>query len=272
MEVLPLVADAEGNHDSGWCTYVYEHAQAPELELLCGGINSKTPKAGAVWRQGNLLHFGFQQSPAEMNESGRALLVNAIAYISRFTEDRPIIHTPSGFFPGAQRIFDRGAIDRLTRNTERDLSVLKYYTSEVLYEKLQGLSRDELSAWYGEHQPWIHADGSGKLSIDEEARSFGPGPATADFLPRAIQALREGGARAEQAGRLLERYVPDGPARRDNAEEWAVWHAENRPYLFFSDTGGYRWYIDTLAKARQVPTADLRGPTRATRPPLANND
>ena len=33
------------------------------------------------WRQGNLLHFGFEQSPAELNQNGRALLVNAIVYI-----------------------------------------------------------------------------------------------------------------------------------------------------------------------------------------------
>jgi hypothetical protein len=29
--------------------------------------------------------------------------------------------------------------------------------------------------------------------------------------------------------------------------------------------GGYRWYLDPLAKARGVPTARLRGPMRASR-------
>jgi hypothetical protein len=207
-----------------------------------------------------------------MNETGRALLVNAIAYISRFTDDRPIIRTPSPFVPGAKRIFDRGAIGRMAENAERDLALLKYYASETLYEQLQDHSRAELSAWFRENEPWIHADESGKLALDEEARSFGPGPATAEFLARAISALRQGGDRAELAGRLLERHVPAGPANRRSADDWAAWRAENEPYLFFSDTGGYRWHVDPLAKARGVPTADLRGAARATRAPVRAGD
>ena len=45
-------------------------ADAPEIEVFCGGINSKTATAAALWRQGNLLHYGFDLSPDEMNESG----------------------------------------------------------------------------------------------------------------------------------------------------------------------------------------------------------
>ena len=40
---------------------------------------------------------------------------------------------------------------------------------------------------------------------------------------------------------------------------------ENRPYLFFSDQGDYRWYVDTLARKRGIPSQDLRGPARASR-------
>jgi hypothetical protein len=61
VEILPLVDDLERNYRSGWCTYAYEHEQAPELEVMCGGVNTKTPRAAALWRQGNLLHFGFEQ-------------------------------------------------------------------------------------------------------------------------------------------------------------------------------------------------------------------
>ncbi|HUG93852.1 MAG TPA: hypothetical protein VML55_23690 [Planctomycetaceae bacterium] len=268
VEVLPLVAEIGKSYDSGWCTYVFEHAQAPELEVLCGGVNSKTPRAGAIWRQGNLLHFGFEQTPRQMNETGRNLLVNSIAYIARFTDDRPIVRTPSVFFAGGKRIWDRGAIARLVNSPGRDLSLLKYYTSPALYEESQDRSREELGAWFRENEPWIHADESGKLALDEEARSFETGPATVEFLRRAVEALRDEGERAALARRLLDRYVPEGPADRDRAEDWAAWYAENRPYLFFSDTGGYRWYVDPLARARSVPTDELRGAARATREPL----
>ena len=101
--MLPLVDNirryetAINDYKRGWCTYYYEFADVPDVELFCGGVNEKTPRASALWRQGNLLHFGFEQSPAEMNATGRAMLANAIAYISRFTEDRPIDVTPSVF-------------------------------------------------------------------------------------------------------------------------------------------------------------------------------
>ena len=97
VDVLPLARDAARPRRPGWCTYTYEHEQAPELEILCGGVNSKTPRAGAVWRQGHLLHFGFDLAPSELTDAGRALLVNSIAYVARFTEDRPIVRTPSVF-------------------------------------------------------------------------------------------------------------------------------------------------------------------------------
>ena len=70
-----------------------------------------------VWEPGKipsrfdlLLHFGFEQSPAEMNEAGQRLLLNSIAYISRFTEDRPIAVTPSVF--AGSVAFPRAYLDR----------------------------------------------------------------------------------------------------------------------------------------------------------------
>jgi hypothetical protein len=82
---------------AGWCTYPDGFEENPDIEVFCGGENEKMASAAACWRQGHLLHFGFEQSPAEMNEAGQRLLLNAIAYISRFTEDRPIAVTPSVF-------------------------------------------------------------------------------------------------------------------------------------------------------------------------------
>jgi hypothetical protein len=270
IDILPLVADAKGRHDSGWCTYVYEHAQAPELEVCCGGINSKNPKAGAIWRQGNLLHFGFEQSPAEMNETGQSLLVNAIAYISRFTEDRPIIQTPSAFAPEGNRIFDRDVIGRLVQNKSRDLKdYLKWIASDDLYKVLKGKSRDELGEWFRENRPWIGLGEKGGLMLDEEARDFGTSPVEPAFFDKALRALGETGDRGDLARKLLGRYAPDGPGEKAARREWTAWHAENRAYLFFTDTGGYRWYVDPLAKARKIPTEKLRGSDRASRPAIA---
>lgn len=269
IEVLPLVTDTARRYPDGWCTYVHEHMQAPELEICCGGINGKTPKAGALWRQGNLFHFGFEQSPAELNELGRTLLVNSIAYISRFTEDRPITETPSPFVAPRKRIFDRDALLRLVNDKSRDLKeYLRIYVSPELYKTLNGLSREDLGKWFQENRGWICANDTGSLMLDEEARTFGVSPADPKFFDRAIEKLRESGDRADLARGLLRRYAPQGPVETGTPEQWAAWQIENRPYLFFSDAGGYRWYLDPLAKVRKIPTEKLRGADRATRPPI----
>jgi hypothetical protein len=58
IDVLPLVRNLTTAFHPGWCTYA-DALDSPETEILCGGINHKTPTAAAIWRQGHLLHFGF---------------------------------------------------------------------------------------------------------------------------------------------------------------------------------------------------------------------
>jgi hypothetical protein len=98
--------------------------------------------------------------------------------------------------------------------------------------------------------------------VDAEARSLGTPFDAADFIPRTIRALR-----ADETGTtaalLLDRYVDCGPGGKAGVEAWEKWWQENSPYVFYSELGCYRWYIDPLAKKRGIPTKDLRGPARA---------
>ena len=71
IKVLPLAVEEKSGRTPGWCTYTRDMDEAPEIEVFCGGINSKTATAAGLWRQGNLLHYGFDLSPDEMNESGK---------------------------------------------------------------------------------------------------------------------------------------------------------------------------------------------------------
>ena len=74
VKVLPLQDGPMGY--PGWCSYAGQ-LQSPDVEILCGGTNPKQSTAAGIWRQGHLMHFGFEPSPEEMNENGRALLCNA---------------------------------------------------------------------------------------------------------------------------------------------------------------------------------------------------
>lgn len=265
MEVLPLI-DGIKNYDRavednapGWATHYYEFADMPEVELFCGGINSQTPRSAALWRQGNLLHFGFEQSPAQLNETGRALLVNAIAYISRFTEDQPIDITPSVFARERVGISRRRAKAYFTDPQVR----FQWATNALAPSVLAAVDlkdRAAATAWYETNRQWLHPAQGNLLAVDQEARALGTPFDAPDFLPRTIAALRE---KKEQAGILLDRYVAGGPDAGASVVVWEKWWQENSPYVFYSELGGYKWYVDPLARKRGVPTKELRGPARA---------
>src|SRR5262245_47582165 len=66
VDLLPLV-DGDADHGTpGWCTGRFGR-DGPEFETMCGGVNTKQSTHAAVWRQGNLLHFGFEPAPSRLN-------------------------------------------------------------------------------------------------------------------------------------------------------------------------------------------------------------
>lgn len=283
ISVLPLVDNITNfhtvinNYQRGWATHYYEFADMPEVEVFSGGINEQTPRSAAFWRQGNLLHFGFEQSPAEMNETGRAMLVNAITYISRFTEDRPIDVTPSVF--GQEKIAvsrnrAKGYFTNYPREVTNVFSAATLATFdwqnaikpkagfELLVARDDKKNAPNATEWFESARPWLHPNAGNFLEIDTEAKSLGVPFDAPDFLPKTIAALRDEKTKST-ASVLLTRYVFQPFGTNTSADKWEKWWQENSPYLFYSELGGYRWYIDPLAKKRGIPTKDLRGALRA---------
>ncbi|GAA4454498.1 hypothetical protein [Novipirellula rosea] len=260
IDVIPLVDDHEKHWRAGWCTYSTAFEVFPEVEFFCGGVNHKTPTAAAIWRQGNLMHFGFQQSPVELNDVGDKMLLNAIAYISHFSQDRPIAITPSVFVGPYTR--PRSSVASYLANPDRAKWVERMVTPE-LWATMQNLDdTDAMAAWAKERTPYFTPDAASKLEIDKDLETIKMGFDDPGFLPSMIEHLasNEQGDSA-RAKRLLLRYVPEGP-KSDDANTWNLWYDQNEPFLFATDYGHYRWYIDPLAKQRGVATAQLRGTAR----------
>ena len=110
--------------------------------------------------------------------------------------------------------------------------------------------------WYIENSLFLNCDKGGKLMVDANAKALGIVFDKPDFFPNTIAKL-EDSASATQARELLKRYAPEGPAT-GTASEWRGWWETNRPYLFYTEAGGYRWYIDPLAKRRGIPSDKLQ--------------
>lgn len=260
IKVLPLVDELSRRWDAGWCTHTFDFAINPDVEVFSGGVNHQTPTSAGLWRQGNFLHFGFEQSPAEMNEQGDRLLLNAIAYIARFTEDRAIAITPSVFAGPVAR--SRGTPGHRLRHSEYTMDAVREILAPELWVKLPP-KREDMAAWFDQNRSFLHPNAKQELEVDDDLLALGLAFDKPEFFDRTLADLESGDtASAGRARRLLERYVPDGP--KDGASaSWAAWWRENQAYAFATDAGIYRWYIDPLAKKRGVPTQELRGPRRA---------
>lgn len=268
IRVLPLRKGykdgGKKNWQPGWCTYSISFKKYPDIEFFCGGVNAKTPAAAGLWRQGNLLHYGFELAPREMNDHARQLLLNSIAYISRFTQDRPIAITPSRF---------AGAV-AYTRRTPAIWLGKGYKASWItdMFESQSAAtldafeSRSDMIEWCNDHAPYLYPKKPGLLGVDEDLQHIGTAFDTPEFFQRCLADLDASDPQsAERAKRLLERYVPCGPATNASADEWREWYKKHQPYLFALDAGVYRWYIDALAMERNIPSDKLRGPSRADR-------
>jgi hypothetical protein len=266
IPVVPLIDSIRNYHTvindnaRGWSTHYYEFADMPEVEVFSGGINEQYSRSAAFWRQGNLLHFGFEQSPAQLNRVGRSMLVNAIVYISHFSQDRPIDITPSVFGP------EKIAISRARVKTYfwRFPTTIPDELSAATLATFNWHDTNAAALWFQTASPWLHPNAENKLEIDAEAKSLGVPFDSPDFLPKTIAALRDEKTRAK-AAILLARYVYQPLKATATADDWDKWWQANAPYVFYSELGCYRWYIDPLAKQRGVPTKDLRGPSRADR-------
>ena len=260
--VLPLVADRGRHWKAGWCTHARDFEGNPDVEFLSGGINHQTPTSAGLWRQGNLLHFGFEQSPAEMNELGQLLLLNSIAYISHFTEDRPIAITPSPFAGPVAR--GRGTLARWLRIPEYRKESFQALLAPETWTKLSELGdRETMAQWADENSKFLHPNRNQLLEIDDDLAALGVAFDQPEFFDKVLTDLSsDDGAIVARARRLLERYVPIGPDRGDS-KAWSAWWQENQQFAFASDAGDYRWYIDPLAKKRRIPSSEMRGPRRA---------
>ncbi len=114
--------------------------------------------------------------------------------------------------------------------------------------------------WYPSVRDCLAPNSENLLRVDDDAKAINLYPGRREFFDRAIVDLGRPGREAERARRMLNRYVPEGPGPDAMGQAWADWWKANADYLFFGEAGGYRWYLDPLAKARRVPTGQLRGP------------
>lgn len=110
--------------------------------------------------------------------------------------------------------------------------------------KVFGEDESEYTRYYDKNRPYFIAqkDGYG-LEIDQEARALGIANNDIRLLDKAIELLENGGDDAVTGRTLLERYTL---CRFATPAEWKAWLDANRDRMFFTESGGWLWLVDTL--------------------------
>ena len=274
---------------------------SPDVEWISGGVNSKGPEAVAIGRHGNFLHWGFAASPKYMTPEAKLVLVNALHYIAKFDRQAPVARKVTGtvlresVLENLGGITEAGYAETLVRYagyrkdsedrkvaiqakidggeevSDMDKQMLTYPAMENpgRFDRVRGYFSDDawklvdgdpkaIKQYLGSNLPYMHPTGGWyELGVDEELRSFTVGNADPAFLSRAIQALGDP-EKSDLAQSLLMRYTNQDFGE---ASQWQAWLAKHQGKLFFCETAGYKWLVNTLDGAAKTPSKPDLKPT-----------
>ena len=104
-----------------------------------------------------------------------------------------------------------------------------------------GADYDEYIRYYEKNLPYVYPKDVYYPQIDQEAKYLGIANNDIKILDRCISML-EKGEEPKLAKNILERYTL---VRFDTPQQWRAWFEKNKDKLFFSESGGWLWLLDT---------------------------
>jgi hypothetical protein len=228
-------------------------SDSPDTEWIAGGIHMKGVDYFSIGRQGHFLQWGFHGSPDEMTEAGRNIFLNAVYYISTFKNAGVVALRDQE--PRDDLALTLGFLD--TAYKDRTDQVLKREFGDDVPPQAKE-SRDARRAWYLSIRPYLYHEGdpwTGRFVIDQDAKALGIPNYDVKLLERCVSDL-EHGTEVARADRLLARYTEEDfttPAK------WRSWLNANEKRLFFSDTFGYKFRLDSPIGAATPASAPRPG-------------
>ncbi|WEK37522.1 MAG: protein-disulfide reductase DsbD family protein [Candidatus Pseudobacter hemicellulosilyticus] len=262
---------------------------SPDAESISSGVCAKTLDAVALGRHGNFFHWGFAASPEYMTKEAQAVMANAIVYISKFdgkgviarkyldrratreylkekkyyaTKDAYEMNRQSNIRFDSMMLAEKKEAevkqakgDSLSSMEQRSLS----YTTQPqlsfgdflkkqqkdLFPKF-GMDSKAYLNYYDQNKDYFYShDAMYEISIDEDVKSLGVPYYDLRLLDKAI-GLLEKGTDTEKAKRILSRYTL---VQFDTPAAWRKWYEANKKRMFFTETGGYYFMINTYDRS-----------------------
>ncbi|MFT4842064.1 MAG: hypothetical protein ACI8UD_003215 [Planctomycetota bacterium] len=269
---------------------------SPDTEWISSGVNSKNPNAVAIGRHGNFLLWGFAASPTYLTEEAKLVFINAVHYIQRFDHQAPIARKRNGTSLRAsvrsaidslsensyarrlvrhnefvaedqerhEKVRVRIAAGEQVSKSERQMldrpapkppgrfdSARRYFTAE----QWQSVAGDEVAIRKEllKRLPFMRPHGWYEMVVDEDLVKLGVGNNDITMLDKAIATWAAGDDKLVMRD-VLMRYTDQSFA---TVSEWQNWLASNRSRLFYTEAGGFKWLLNTLADA---PSAASKRP------------
>jgi hypothetical protein len=278
---------------------------SPDAEYISSGVCAKTLDAVAIGRHGNFLHWGFAASPTYMTEEGKTVLANAIVYISKFAgqgiiarkyydrlatreylKELKYLSTRESYEERLKMEEDfnqmylkkqKEAAERKERGetlTQIDEIALNFKPQPSMsfedyikrYQKdffqLFGMNVKEYAKFYDANRDYFYSSGFYHLEVDEDVKSIGIPNNDKRILDEAIKML-ETGKDVEKGKRILARYTLVDFA---SAKEWRNWFEKYKEKLFFTETGGWLFLINSRepgvnnyhAREKRIAMAEIK--------------
>ena len=229
----------------------YGFTDSPDAEAIVLGFNSgKEYGAVGIGRHGNFLQWGYWAPPSQMSEAGKRLFLNCICYIHKFDGKAPLIRRSSSHRWNAIRL--AALINRI-----KDKTFFSRTFSPDLMEKYEG-DPNGLVQYYRDDFEFIYRDKV--LLIDNELKSLDLNSNRETEILERLISLLEDEKHADTARLLLARYTNESFQK---AEQWKSWFENNKDRIFFSDVGGFKFFI--------VPKGYIENKTSTAAQEEANN-
>ena len=236
-----------GKKYSGAVSMAYNFEGGPDDESLVAGCNGKSYPHTAVGRHGNFLQWGYGEPPSKMTEDGRNLFLNCICYIRKFAGQPPLVRNHAmnrrcafhykAFAPDLVKKYE-GREGELYQLCKDNIELLRYEQKQISANTFEFMFPidSELKDLGIESNRRIETLEKliALLASSQASPQTKPG-----FFDR-LKAKRANQKRIKTARRLLTRYT--GLDFRTH-ERWRRWLDEHRDRLFFSDFGGYKFYV-----------------------------
>ena len=259
---------------------------SPEAEWISSGNCAKSIDAMALGRHANFFHWGFAAAPMDMTDEAKPLLANAIIYISKFAGQHVVarklyegISTRIEARENAYRV-TRECYDDYKVSIEKFNSQMQQYADSIkavaagggkvgereamylqwqpqpiptrddflremagaLYEEF-GANEAAYAKYYAENTPYFYGSFEDYgLKLDEDAKSLGIPNNDLRLMDKAVEIWQNGD---EKGRRLLERYTL---LRYDTPQQYAQWLKKYRSKLFFTESGGWLWLVNSQDK------------------------